>query len=161
MMIATVRGHFQKMTGTVNLDEADPTKSSINVTIDATTVDTLEPKRDAHLKSADFFDVAKFPMLTFKSTKIEKSGTGYKVTGDLTMRGVTKPVTLAVEGPSAPTKTPWGQPVRVVSATGKLSRKEWGLTWNKSIEAGGVLVSDEVTLMIDGELLPKAKAAAK
>ena len=160
MMISTVRGQFQKMTGTVNLNEADVTKSAIDITIDAASIDTREPKRDGHLRSPDFFDTEKFPTLTFKSTKIEKAGDGqYSVTGDLTMHGVTHPVTLAVDGPSAPAKNPWGMTVRGVSATGSLSRKDWGLTWNKALEAGGVLVGDEIKLQIDAELAEKPAAA--
>jgi len=155
MMVSTVRGQFGKTTGTINLDDKDFTKSAVNVTIDATTIDTREPKRDAHLRSPDFFDVEKFPTLTFKSTKIEKAGNGFKVTGDLTMRGVTKPVVLDVSELSAPSKNPWGMTVRAVNATGKISRKEWGLTWNKALEAGGMLVSDEVQLIIDAELVAK------
>jgi polyisoprenoid-binding protein YceI len=162
MMVATVRGQFQKVTGTINLDDKDATHSTIEVTIDAASIDTREPKRDGHLKSPDFFDVAKFPNITFKSTKIERSGKDlYKVTGDLTMHGVTHPVTLTVEGPTAPLKNPWGQQVRGVSASGKINRKDWGLTWNKALEAGGVLVGEEVTLQIDAELDAKEKQAQK
>jgi polyisoprenoid-binding protein YceI len=162
MMVATVRGQFQKVTGTVNLDDADQAKATVDVTIDASTIDTREPKRDAHLKSADFFDVAKYPTITFKSTRVEKAGTGkFKVTGDLTMHGQTHPVTLSVDTLTAAVKTPWGSMSRGVSATGKLNRKDWGLTWNKPIDAvGGVLVSDEVTLQIDAELGAKAAEAA-
>lgn len=156
MMVTTVRGQFGKLSGTVNLDDKDLTKSSVDVVIDASTIDTHEPKRDAHLKSPDFFDVAKHPNITFKSTKVDKAGKGkFKVTGDLTMRGVTKPVVLNVEGPTAEAKSPWGVPVRAVSATGKVNRKDWGLNWNKALEAGGVLVADDVTLEISAELNPK------
>jgi polyisoprenoid-binding protein YceI len=162
MMVSTVRGEFQKVSGTVKLDDKDLTKSAIDVTIDVTTINTREPKRDAHLKSPDFFDVEKFPTMTFKSTKIEKAGKGkYKVTGDLTMHGQTHPVTLVVDDLTPATKNPWGMNVRGVSASGKLSRKEWGLNWNKALEAGGVLVSDEVQLTIDAEMQeqPAQKAA--
>ena len=152
MMVATVRGHFEKTTGTVVLDEDDITRSQIDVTIDAASISTRNADRDTHLRSAEFFDVEKFPNLTFKSTKIEKDGDGLKITGDLTMRGVTRPVTLDVEPISPPAKNPWGQTVRGVSATGKLNRKEWGLGWNQVLETGGVLVGDEVKLVIDAEL---------
>jgi polyisoprenoid-binding protein YceI len=155
LMVSTVHGAFGKTTGTVNLDDKDPTKSTIDVTIDASTIDTREPKRDTHLKSADFFDVAKHPTITFKSTKIEKDGANYKVTGDLTMHGVSKPVVLTVVGPTAASKSPWGQTVRAVSASGKINRKDWGLNWNKALEAGGVLVGEEVTLEIEAELIKK------
>lgn len=155
LMVSTVRGQFQKVSGSVHLDDKDITKSSLEVTIDATSIFTREAKRDAHLKSPDFFDVEKFPTLTFKSTKVEKSGDKLLVTGDLTIRGVTKPVTLTVEGPTPAVKGPWGNTARGVSATGKLNRKDFGLNWNKALEAGGVLVGDEVQLFIDAELAPK------
>jgi polyisoprenoid-binding protein YceI len=162
MMVSSAKGRFDKVTGTLNLDDKNPTKSTIELTIDANTIDTHEPKRDAHLKSPDFFDTAKFPTITFKSTKIEKAGKGkYKVTGDLTMHGVTKPVTLAVDGPTAPLKNPFGSTSSGASATGKINRKDWGLTWNKPLEAaGGVLVGDEVTINVDLELTSKPEAPA-
>lgn len=161
MMVATVRGTFEKTSGTVELDDKDLTKSKVEVKIDPATINTREPKRDAHLKSPDFFDVAKFPEITFKSTKVEKAGKGkFKVTGDLTMHGVTKPVVLAVEGPTAEIKSPMGTLVRGLKATGKLNRKDFGLNWNAALEAGGVLVGDEVNLEIDAELNPKAPPAA-
>ena len=157
MMVTTVKGQFQKVTGTVVLDEKDATKSTVEVSIETASIDTREPKRDAHLKSADFFDAAKFPALTFKSTKIEKAGRGkFKVTGDLTMHGVTKPVVLVVEGPSASIKDPYGRIVRGVMATGRLDRKEWGMTWNKALDTGGMVVSDEVKLEINAELAERA-----
>ena len=162
MMVTNVKGHFGKMTGELTLDEKDASKSSVAVEIDATTIDTREPKRDTHLKSPDFFDVAKYPKITFKSTKVEKAGKGkFKVTGDLTMRGVTKPVTLAVEGPTPEVKDIMGGLSRGATATGKINRKDWGLNWNKPLEAaGGVLVGDEVTLNLDVELHKKAEPAA-
>jgi polyisoprenoid-binding protein YceI len=159
VMVTTVKGQFQKVTGTVELDEKDATKSKVEVSIDAASIDTREAKRDAHLKSPDFFDAAKFPALTFKSTKIEKAGKGkFKVTGDLSMHGVTKPVVLLVEGPSASIKDPFGRTVRGVMATGRLDRKEWGMTWNKALDTGGVVVSDEVKLDINAELAERAAA---
>jgi polyisoprenoid-binding protein YceI len=162
MMVSTAKGRFDKITGTLNLDDKNPTKSTIELTIDATTIDTHEPKRDGHLKSPDFFDVAKFPTITFKSTKIEKAGKAkFKVTGDLNMHGVTKPATLMVEGPSPKMKNMMGSYSSGVSATGKINRKDWGLTWNKPLEAaGGVLVGDEVTINVDLELLSKPEAPA-
>lgn len=160
MMVNTVRGAFGKSTGTIVLDEDDVTKSKIDATIDASTVDTRVADRDKHLKSEDFFFVEKYPAITFKSTSIEKGAEGkLRVTGDLTIRGVTKPVVLDVTGPSAAIKNPWGQPVRTVAATGSISRKEFGLNWNKALEAGGVLVSDAVAIEINAELVPKAPAA--
>jgi polyisoprenoid-binding protein YceI len=153
MMVTTVKGQFQKVKGALELDEKDPTKSTVEVSIETASIDTREAKRDGHLKSPDFFDAAKFPALTFKSTKVEKAGKGkFKVTGDLTMHGITKPVVLAVEGPSASIKDPFGRTVRGVMATGKLNRKDWGMTWNKALDSGGFVVSDEVKLEINAEL---------
>lgn len=160
LAISTAKGSFTKVGGTVSIDDKDVTKSKVDVTIDASSIDTHEPKRDAHLKSPDFFDVAKYPNIVFKSTKVEKAGKNkLKVTGDLTMHGVTKPLTLAVEGPTPEMKSPFGTTVRAASMTGKLNRKDWGLTWNKALEAGGVLVGDEVTLEISAELVKKPEAA--
>jgi polyisoprenoid-binding protein YceI len=161
MMVSNVKGQFGKVTGEVVLDDKDPRKSTATVVIDATTIDTREPKRDAHLKSPDFFDVAKYPTITFKSTKIEKAGKAkFKMTGDLTMHGVTKPVVLNVEGPTADVKDMMGGLARGAQISGKLDRKDWGLTWNKPLEAaGGVLVGDEVTLDIGVELHQKKEVA--
>ena len=159
VMVTTVKGQFQKVTGTVVLDEKDATKSTVEASIETASIDTREAKRDAHLKSADFFDAAKFPALTFKSTKIEKAGKGkFKVTGDLAMHGVTKPVVLMVEGPSASIKDPYGRTVKGVMATGKLDRKDWGMSWNKALDSGGFVVSDEVKLDINAELAERAAA---
>lgn len=159
MMVSTVRGQFDRVTGTASLDEKDLTKSKVEVSIEAKSINTREPKRDEHLRSPDFFDAVKFPAVTFSSTKVEKAEGGkFKVTGDLTMRGVKKSVTLLAEI-TAPVKNPWGQQVRGVTASGKLNRKDWGLTWNKGLEAGGVLVGDEIQLVIDAELNPKKPAA--
>jgi polyisoprenoid-binding protein YceI len=157
VMVTTVKGHFQKVKGTVELDEKDPSKSTVEVSIETASIDTHEAKRDAHLKSAAFFDAAKFPAIAFKSTKVEKAGKGkFKVTGDLTMHGITKPVVLAVEGPSASIKDPYGRTVRGVMATGKLDRKDWGMTWNQALDSGGMVVSDEVKLEINAELAERA-----
>lgn len=162
MMVSTVKGQFGKMTGSVNLDDKDPTKSQVDITIDASTIDTHEPKRDGHLKSPDFFDVAKYPTITFRSTKIAKGSKGkYKVTGDLNMHGVTRSVVLDVEGPTGPVKNMMGQMTRGAVATGKFNRKDWGLNWNKPMEqAGGVLVGDEVKIEINAELTERASAEA-
>jgi polyisoprenoid-binding protein YceI len=161
MMVTTVKGHFKKASGVVEIDDKNIAKSSVEVTIDAASVDTREAKRDGHLMSPDFFDVTKYPTITFKSTKVEKAGNAkLKVTGDLTIRGVTKPVVLTVEGPSAPLKDPFGRTIRGVTATGKINRKDWGITWNKSLDTGGVLVSDEVKLEINAELDERASKPA-
>lgn len=157
MMVTNVRGEFTKLTGAVELDDKDITKSTVTTTIDATSVNTREPKRDEHLRSADFFDVAKHPNLTFKSKKVEKGASAnmLKVTGDLTIRGVTKPVVLDVEL-SGETKDPWGNVRRGGVATTQVNRKDFGLMWNKTLEAGGFLVGDDVSITIDFELTKKA-----
>jgi len=155
LVISTVRGEFGKTEGTVVLDEGDITKSKVEATIDVASVNTREAKRDEHLKSPDFFDAAKFPKMTFVSTKIEKAGDGLKVTGNLTLKGVTKPVTLDVTGPTKEIKDPWGNTRRGLSATGKINRQDFGVAWSKLIEAGPV-VGDEVTINIEAELLKDA-----
>jgi polyisoprenoid-binding protein YceI len=157
MMVSTVRGGFGKVTGKVTFDPKNPGKdSSVDVTIDATAIDTREPKRDAHLKSPDFFDVEKFPTLTFKSTKVESAGAGkLKVTGDLTIHGVTKSVVLNVEGPAPELKDQRGGARTGATATATINRKDFGLTWNRAVEAGGVVVGDEVSITIDVEMLRK------
>jgi polyisoprenoid-binding protein YceI len=159
MIFTTARGTFDKVSGNVSLDEKDLTRSHVDILIDAASINTHEPKRDEHLRSPDFFDLARTPNITFKSTRIEKAGKGkFKVTGDLTMHGVTKPVVLSVDGPTPEVKSPWGKLIRSVVATGKISRKEWGLNWNKALETGGVVVGDEVQLEVDAELTQKAPA---
>lgn len=159
LMVTDAKGSFGKVAGTLDFNDKDPTKSVVEVTIETSSIDTGDAKRDEHLKSPDFFDAANHPQITFKSTQIKKTGKDkYKVVGDLTMRGVTKPVTLDVVGPTAPIKNPWGMTVRGVSASGKLNRKDFGLNWNKALEAGGVLVGEEVKIQIDGELVEKPAA---
>jgi len=157
MTISNVRGEFGKVTGKVNWDDADVAKSTAEATIDATTINTHEPKRDAHLKSPDFFDAEKYPTITFKSTHVQKVGPNHlKITGDLTMHGVTRPVTLDATY-TGEVKDPLGTASkRGASATTKLNRKDFGLTWNKAMEAGGVLVGDEVDIALELELIKKA-----
>lgn len=153
MMVATVQGEFSKLSGTVVLDEKDLKNSRIEATIDATTISTRNEQRDADLRSAKFFDIGKFPAITFKSTEVKAAGKDrFKVTGDLTMHGVTRPVVLDVESPSIEVKDPYGNAKRGAVATTKLNRKDFGLTWNVALEAGGVMVSDEVVVTIDLEL---------
>jgi polyisoprenoid-binding protein YceI len=153
MMVTTVRGEFRNVSGTVQLDEKDVTKSKVEATIDATTVNTRVADRDTHLKSEDFLHVEKYPKITFKSKSIKAGGSGsLQVKGDLTIRGVTKEVVLNVEGLSADQKDPWGGIKRGATASTKINRKDFGLTWNKQLEAGGVLVSDEVAIVIDIQL---------
>jgi polyisoprenoid-binding protein YceI len=155
MMISTVRGQFKGVTGTVNWDDQDISKSSVDVTIDANTVDTGEPKRDADLKSANFFDVAHYPTITFKSAKIEKiSAAKMKVTGDLTIRGITKPVVLDVEGPSGAIKDPYGNTRVALNATTTINRMDYGVKWNAKLDAG-VVVGDDVNINIDLEMIKK------
>ena len=157
MMISTVRGEFKGVTGTVIWDDQDVTKSSVEVTIDAKTVNTGEEKRDQDLRSANFFEVDKYPALTFKSKKVESAGSGkLKVTGDLTMHGVTKEVVLDVDGPSAAVKDPWGNTRSAAGATTKLNRQDFGVKWNANLDGGGVVVSDTVTITIDLEMTKQA-----
>jgi polyisoprenoid-binding protein YceI len=151
MVVSEVEGQFKTFSGKVSLDEKDLTKSSVEFTVDVNSVDTDSADRDKHLKSPDFFDTAKFPQLTFKSTKIVKAGKGYKVTGDLTIHGVTKPVTLDVTLSEA-VQSPWGKSVRAAKVTGKLKRADYGLSWNKSLDKGGVVIGEDVTLDVKLEL---------
>jgi polyisoprenoid-binding protein YceI len=156
MMIAKVRGAFEKVTGTLNYDKANPQNASTEATIEAASVNTHEPQRDGHLKSPDFFDVEKFPTLTFKSKSVTSSGGELKVTGDLTIKGVTKQVTLDVETPSEELKDPFGNVKIGLSATTKIKRKDFGLTWNAALETGGVLVGDDVTITLDLQFTKQA-----
>jgi polyisoprenoid-binding protein YceI len=160
LTISTVRGGFSKIKGTISFDDKDPSKSVVDVAIDMSTVDTREPKRDDDLRSDKFFDVAKYPTMTFKSTKVEQVSAGkLKVTGDLTMHGVTKEVVLDVDGPSAPIKDPWGNQRAAASATTKINRQDFGVKWNKTIDNGGVMLGDEVSITIDVEMFqPAAKS---
>jgi polyisoprenoid-binding protein YceI len=155
MMISNVKGQFQKTTGTITVNGNDSATAKIDATIDATSIDTRVEKRDMHLKSPDFLDVAKYPTITFKSTKVEANGPGkWKVTGDLTLHGVTKPVVLEVETSGAPINV-MGNIRAGASATTQIKRSEFGLTWNKVLESGGVMVGDEVAISIDVEAIKK------
>jgi polyisoprenoid-binding protein YceI len=160
LMISTVRGEFHGINGTVVYDDGDASKSSVEVTIDASSVDTREPDRDKDLKSDHFFDVANHPTITFKSTKVESAGPGkLKVTGDLTMRGNTKSVVLDVTAPKPAIKDPWGLQRTAVSATTKINRQDFGVSWNKTMDSGGVVVGDNVDITLDVEMVvpPPAK----
>lgn len=150
LMISHVKGQFTGVSGVLTLDESDITRSSVEATIDAASIATRDPQRDAHLQSADFLDVAKYPTLTFKSTSISRKGKDELVlNGDLTIHGVTKPVTFAVEGPSAPVQDPWGNTRIGLSAETKINRKDFGLAWNSPLETGGVLVGEDITITLD------------
>jgi polyisoprenoid-binding protein YceI len=150
MMIANVKGQFSKVSGVLTLDESKPANSRVEATIEAASIETRDAQRDAHLKSADFFDVEKFPTLHFKSTGISIVGDGeLSVEGDLTIHGVTRKVHFALEGPTAPIKDPWGNTRIAISAVTKINRKDFGLNWNAALETGGILVGDEVTVTLD------------
>jgi polyisoprenoid-binding protein YceI len=160
LMISNVRGQFSKVTGTVNFDDKDITKSSAEVTIDTTTIDTREPDRDKHLRSADFFDVQNFPTMTFRSKRVAQAAPGkLKVTGDLTIRGVTHEVTFDVEGPAPPIKEPSGALRSAATATTQINRQDYGVKWNRNIDNGGVVVGDNVTITVDLEFVQKPAAA--
>jgi len=150
MMISNVKGTFQGLEGVLGENSVDPASSTIQATIDIGTLSTGDPQRDAHLKSVDFFDLEKFPTMTFKSTSVKPKGEGeYSVTGNLTLHGVTRSVTFAVEGPSAPNQDPWGNTRIGLSATSKINRKDFGLTWNAALETGGILVGEDVAITLD------------
>jgi polyisoprenoid-binding protein YceI len=155
LMISSVRGDFGKVAGKIVYDEADVTKSTADISIDAASINTRNAKRDAHLRSPDFLDVAKYPAISFRSTRVEKAKDGtLRMTGDLTLHGVTKEVVLAVEGPTRVIKDPAGNDRVGGLATSKIHRKDFGLVWNKVVEAG-VVVGDEVEIAIDVEIYRK------
>jgi len=150
IMISNVKGQFTGISGVFKLDEGDLTNSRIKATIEAASINTSHGDRDTHLKSADFFDVENFPTLSFVSTQVTRRAEGeLAVAGDLTIRGVTRKVVFTVEGPSAPSKDPWGNTRVGFSATTRINRKDFGLTWNAALETGGILVGDEVTISLD------------
>jgi polyisoprenoid-binding protein YceI len=156
LMVSSVRGEFEKVSGKIVYDEADVTKSTADITIDAASISTRLAQRDEHLRSAEFLDVAKYPKITFQSKRVEKAANGtLKMTGDLTIRGVTKEVVLTVEGPTPAIKDPWGFRRVGGQATAKIHRKDFGLTWNAALETGGVVVGDEVEITIDVEIYRK------
>ena len=154
MMISNVKGQFTRVKGVLTLNETDPAQSSMEASIEAASISTREEQRDTHLKSADFLDVEKFPSLAFKSTKVAHAGEGeFKVTGDLTIHGVSRNVVFNVEGPTPAGKDPWGNIRRGLSATTKIHRKDFGLTWNATLETGCILVGDEVTITLDVQFI--------
>ena len=160
MVVSKVRGRFTKWDGTLAMDETNPAGGSVEVSIDAGSIDTGVEQRDGHLKSPDFFDVAKYPTLTFRSTKVEAAGAGaLRVTGELTMHGVTRPVVLDVEY-SGSAKDPWGGVRAGFSARTTIDRKDFGLTYNQLLETGGVLVGETVEITIEAEMVKQVVAAA-
>lgn len=160
MAISTVRGAFTKVSGTVQWDDKDVTKSIVEVTIDAASVDTRVADRDKDLRSDHFFDVSKYPTITFTSKKVEQAGPGkLKITGDLTIHGTTKEVVLDVDGPTPAVKDPWGNERAAATAATKVNRQDFGVKWNATMDNGGVVVGDEVTITIDIEMVKKKDAA--
>lgn len=150
LMISTVKGRIAVVDGAITLDEADPTNSSVEVTLDAKTLDTRIEQRDQHLRSGDFLDVEKFSAIKFKSTEIQGDEKNFKLTGDLTIRDVTRPITLDVTYEGR-TKDPWGGERVGFSATGKLDRRDYGLTWNVLLESGGLTVSNDIRIQLEVE----------
>lgn len=154
MMISNVKGSFSGISGTLHLDETDYTHSTAEATIPVATLTTGDAQRDGHLKSADFFDAEKYPTITFTTTNIDsKGGADYEVTGDFTLHGVTKSIKLAVEDVSEPSKDPWGNQRIGLTATTKINRKDFGLTWNAALETGGVLVGEDVAITLDVQFI--------
>ncbi len=161
MMISNVRGTFSGVKGTIVYDPDNLAQSGIRADIDVNSINTNDEKRDAHLKSADFFDAAQFSTIQFASTQIEKLGEGeFRVTGDLTIHGVTKPAVLTVDEVAPETKDPWGNIRTAASVKGKINRKDFGLTWNAPLETGGILVGDDVKIEIDVQAVKAQSAAA-
>jgi polyisoprenoid-binding protein YceI len=153
MVISNVKGRFREFSGTIVVDEADPSRSSVEVEVAATSIDTHDEQRDAHLRSADFFDVETYPALTFRSTEVHPlGGDRFKIDGDLTIRGITQPITLDAELQGV-AKDPWGGTRAGFSATASLDRKAFGLTWNNTLETGGLLVGDQVKLVLEIEAI--------
>jgi len=158
MMVSSTRGRFDRFSGKLELDEEDVTRSKVEIEIDAASVNTNLPTRDEHLRSPDFLDVARFPKLTFRSTRVELRGGELVVTGDLTLHGVTRQVTLRAPALTSPVRDPWGNLRAGTRASAVLSRKDFGLTWNVALEAGGLAVGDEVELTLEVEFTrPAAK----
>lgn len=154
--VSTVRGAFTKTTGQIQLDENDITKSQVEITVDTTTVDTRNETRDKDVKSPNFLDVAVYPTMTFKSRRITSAGNGkWKLTGDLTLHGVTKEVTFDVDGPTPAIKDPWGNLRRGASATATINRQDFGVNYNKTLDTGGLVVANEVLITIDIEFIRK------
>lgn len=155
LMIANVKGEFDKVSGTVDYDPANPSAAKVEAKIDVNSISTREADRDKHLLSGDFFDVEKYPEITFKSTKVSRFGDGFKLTGDLTIHGTTREVTFDVESVTDEVKDPWGFVRRGASATTRINRHDFGLKWNMALETGGIMVGDHVDLTVDVEMTRK------
>ena len=154
MMISNVKGSFNGLTGTLTEHATDKTLSTVEASIDVNTISTGDAQRDAHLKSADFFDATQFGTMTFRSSKVQPNGDGgYNVIGDLTIHGQTRQQTFVVEGPTAPGKDPWGNTRIGLSATTRINRKDYGLSWNAALETGGILVGDDVNITIEAQFI--------
>ncbi len=156
LMVSNTKGSFSEFSGTVTIDDTDITKSSVGVTINTASIDTNDEKRDEHLRSPDFFNVAEFPEITFKSTSVEESKDGFLVTGDLTMHGVTQSIVLEVEEFTGEVSDPWGNTRRGLTASGKIDRQDFGLTWSKTLDGGGLVVGDEVRIILEVELVKES-----
>lgn len=156
LAVSNVRGNFTKFSGTVKLDEKNIANSSVVVTVDTRSVNTNNQKRDKHLRSSDFFDADRYPEMKFVSTRVRKSGDGLEVTGNLTLHGVTKPITLAVEGPTGEVKDPWGKTRRGATARVTINRQDFGLRWSKTLETGGLVVGNDVKIELEVELIKKS-----
>jgi len=156
LMVSNVKGSFETFVGTVDINDNEIAKSRVEVSIDTNSINTNVQKRDEHLRGADFFDVAKYPAMTFVSKKVAEAGKDkLKVTGDLTLHGVTRQVVLDVEGPTKEIKDPWGHIRKGATATAKINRKDFGLVWNKALETGGVAVGEEITITLEIEMVKK------
>jgi polyisoprenoid-binding protein YceI len=162
LMVSNVRGTLGPVSGTVEIDDRNPTRSRVAVSIDARAIDSKDPKRDEHLRSADFLDVAHFPAVTFRSTEVHPTAPAgsLAVTGELSIRGVSRPVTLTVDPLPSAIQDPWGNTKRGAVARTSLSRKDWGLVWNLALETGGVVVGDRVDIEIEVELVRRDPPAS-
>ncbi len=160
MMVSNVHGSFGKVSGTAKYDGKDFKGAEVEATIDASSIDTRDEKRDGHLKSPDFFDVAKYPTITFKSKEVKKTGSGFEIIGELTMHGTTKPVTLHAEKMSEPVKDGKGNLHAGTSATAEINRKDFGVSWSKQLDNGGAMVGDDVKIVLDVELTKNKETAS-
>jgi polyisoprenoid-binding protein YceI len=160
MMITNVRGGFRNVKGTVVIDDENTANSTVEAAIDVNSITTLDEQRDTHLKSADFLNAEKYPAITFRSKKVEAGGEEVKVTGDLTIHGVTREVVLRVEGPTAESKDPWGNSRIGASATTKIKRSDFGLSWNAVLETGGFMVGDDLKLDLEVQMVKAATTTA-